>query len=512
MRLWSPITILAYAGALVACGDGDVYTVVTVDTRPSVHDAATLRVILSNAGTSRSDELTLGTAAFPVTFAITAPGRSGALDIQVDALDDAGLLVGRGFASTVVDAEAADVLLDSADFVVNTEFADDQYPSNYFDTHGFQAGATRDGRWTVVYRDRCSPAPCNMFARQFEPNGRPAATQIAAGTNGFPISTEPTGSISVPAVAGGTTNTVAMWNFRRSMGSTPAGIACRALDGTGRALADQVDLSADAGTDTVSMAPMSNGNLAATWIGLSPTVIRSTIIRPDCTVVPGVGITTASTTAGARRPSVAAVGSPPTLMYAWEVNGSVYLRVANATNDFQTPNDIMFVPRTTDEVVEFVRVAPLGTGFAVIVRWALANETTGPGRIEMYRTNVMGTVLGPAVLVSTRSGSDFGSSQAFGVATRSDGTLMIVWHACEENGDGQGCGVFARAFRPDGTPLGAEIVVPTTTMGDQMNPSVAALPDAFAVTWMDTSMQAPDISGSAVRARIIYPEPTSGPR
>lgn len=510
MRGWPSISLLAFASALLACGDGETYTVVTVETRPAVHDASTLRVTLTNAGTSRIDDLVLGTAAFPVTFAFTAPGRSGALDIQVDALDAEGLLVGRGFGRTVVESEAATVLVDTADFVVNTDYAGDQYPSDFYDTNGFQAGATREGRWTVVYRDRCSPSPCNLYARQFGPTGLPIATQVAAGTNGFPITTVPTTSISVPAVAGGATNTVALWNFRRTVGTTTTpGIACRAIDNTGRAIPDQVDVSLDAATDIVSLAPMSNGNLAATWVGLSPAVIRSTVLRPDCTAVPGAPITTASTTANAGRPTVASVGNPPALMYAWEVNGSVYLRPANALNVFQTPNDLMFVPRTTDEVVEFVRVAPLGTGFAVIVRWALADEISGPGRLEMYRIDKMGAVLGPPVVVSRRSGSDFASAQSFGVATRDDGTLMVVWHACGATGDGMGCGVFARAFRPDGSPLGDEIVVPTTTIGDQRNPSVAALPDAFAVTWMDSSMQAPDISGSSVRARIVYPEAES---
>ena len=83
---------------------------------------------------------------------------------------------------------------------------------------------------------------------------------------------------------------------------------------------------------------------------------------------------------------------------------------------------------------------------------------------------------------------------------------MVVWHACRENGDGNGCGVFGRALRADGTPAGDELVIATTTNGDQTNPSVAALPgDAFAVVWKDDSGAAPDISGSAVRARIVYP-------
>ena len=43
------------------------------------------------------------------------------------------------------------------------------------------------------------------------------------------------------------------------------------------------------------------------------------------------------------------------------------------------------------------------------------------------------------------------------------------------------------------------------TDGDQIGPSVAPLPNGFAVAWTDTSHVAPDTQGSAVRARIFYP-------
>ncbi|MBA3452605.1 MAG: hypothetical protein H0T42_05840, partial [Deltaproteobacteria bacterium] len=41
-------------------------------------------------------------------------------------------------------------------------------------------------------------------------------------------------------------------------------------------------------------------------------------------------------------------------------------------------------------------------------------------------------------------------------------------------------------------------------------PSATAVGDAFAVVWRDGSMQAPDVAGSAVRARIIYPGGSGG--
>lgn len=501
--------LLVCAAALVGCGDPASYLVVTVQNRPAVHGATSLRITLSNEGTMRTDELSLGGAQFPVTFSLSAPGRSGELDIQVEAVDEGGLLVGRGVATTSLDATVASVMLDTADFVVNTDFADDQYPSNDFEAHGFQIAATSSGTFTVAFRDGCL-SPCNMFGRMFEPSGRPVSTQIAAGTNAFPLSTELTSSISTPAVAAAGATTVAMWDFRHTVGmTTTSGIACRTLDAMGRANANEVEVSNDATTDVVAIAPMSNSNFAVIWTAIiTNTVVRAAIVRPDCT--PLAAPVTVSTTALPRRPAVASTGTPPTVLYAWVVSGSVYVRLGSATNALQGAADVQFLPKTATEEVEFVRVAPLGTGFAVLARWVDSLNFTGPGRIEMYRTNATGAVLGPPVVVTTRSGSDFGSSEGFSAATRADGTLMVAWHACEANGDGLGCGVFGRAFDAGGTPLGEELTIPTTTLADQTNPSVTALPDAFAVTWRDDSMQAPDIAGSAVRARIVYPEASTG--
>jgi hypothetical protein len=502
----SAIVLLGLVGlpTLAACGeagDGDIYTVVTVANRPAVHDVATLRVTLGNSGTMRTDDIPVGSATLPATFSLTATGRTGDLTIAIDALDAAGLIVGRGTTTTQVDAETATVMLETADFVVNTDFADDQYPSDYSDTHGFQAGAMTDGSFAVVYTGNCPTTGCNMFARRFDSTGRPKSSQVAAGTNSFPISTNLSSGITTPAIAGAGTTTLAAWNYRQP-GGMGTGVACRSLDAQGRALPDELLFSTDTSTDNVSIAPLSNNNFVVAWVGNSPRVVRGVILKPDCTVLTTAPVNV-STTVGPVSPAVTANGTA--ILYAWTVTGAVYVRIANATNVLQGAADVLFLPKTATEEVEFVRVTPLGTGFAVIVRWALSGQFTGPGRLEMYRTNAQGAVLGSAVLVSNTSGSDFGSREAFGAATRSDGTMLVTWHSCETTGDGQGCGVYARAFRSDGMPLGAEFGVPTTTVGDQMNPSVAALGDAFAVIWKDSSMQAPDVAGSAVRARIVYP-------
>lgn len=501
----------ALGAGLAACAE-DSYIVVTVTGRPAVHDVAKLKVTLSNGGTMRTDDLSLNEAVFPVTFSISAPGRAGDLGITVDAVDKDGLLVGRGESMTTVDATTASVLLDSADFVINTDFADNQFPSDDYEAHGFQVSSGSDGTWTAAYRDRCM-APCNMFARRFDKTGKPVVTKIAAGTNGFPISTNLTTSLSTPAIATAGMNTMEVWDFSDPNMAGTVGIACRTIDAMGMGIPDEKVIATDPSTDVVSIAPLANGNFAVAWNAfITTSVIRTAIVRPDCTVL--TGPVTVSTTASARKAAVTSVGTTPgTVLYAYVIDGGVRVRLANFTGGFINPTsgaDAQFVTKTATEVVESVRVAPLGTGFAVVVRWALATGTTGPGRIDLYRTNNMGAVIGQAINVTNRSGSDFQSSEAFGLATRaSDNTLLVVWHSCLMNGDGSGCGVFGRAFRENGTPTGDEIVIPTTTTGDQTNPSATALDDSFAVVWKDDSGQAPDVAGSAVRGRIIYPPGTT---
>ena len=140
--------------------------------------------------------------------------------------------------------------------------------------------------------------------------------------------------------------------------------------------------------------------------------------------------------------------------------------------------------------------------FALAVRWG-ATSGMGPGKIELYLLSTTGILSAP-LLVTDQSGSDFASNKAFGLASRSDGTLMVVWHTCPE-GPGS-CDVFGSFVNPSFANASAPFVVPTNTASDQVNPSVAAHGDVFVTAWTDSSGVAPDTSGTAVRARITEPE------
>jgi cysteine-rich repeat protein len=67
------------------------------------------------------------------------------------------------------------------------------------------------------------------------------------------------------------------------------------------------------------------------------------------------------------------------------------------------------------------------------------------------------------------------------------GSFVIVW--TDESGLRTGddlAGIRARRFMPDGTPLAAEAVVPTTTSGDEYAPALAARGDDWIVAWSST--------------------------
>jgi len=487
--------------ALLVTGcTNDKYLVVTVDARPAVQGASSLLVTLSNGGTSRMDTLPLEGHAFPVTFSVSAPGRMGDLDIKVEAQSADMLDIGVGSgAAKIGDAEAT-VMLDTADFVVNTDYAMDQFLAQDYEANGLQLAATADGHWSAGFRDSCNAGACTIFGRSFDQNGVPANTAAAAGTNAFPFSSTPTTQASMPALAAAGSNVLAFWDYYDTTGATH-GVACRALDPSGNLTAGQLSVATDE-ADVVTATQLSNGNVAVTWQVYTPSSsVHSVIVKPDCTALGNVASvsTTVGTTTGPHRSHVAANG--PTVLYAWLQDGDVHVRTGNNTTI--TGNDTTLIPHSAMFEVEAVRVAPMGNGFALAARWANP-AGTGAGKIELFQVSTTGTLVGTAQLVTDQSLSDFSSGeQSFGLGTNAQGLTLVAWHVCDANGST--CDVFGRVAHADGTMSGAAFMLPTTTDGDQKDPSVVGLPMGFAVAWDDSSHVTPDTQGSAVRARIFYP-------
>jgi hypothetical protein len=90
------------------------------------------------------------------------------------------------------------------------------------------------------------------------------------------------------------------------------------------------------------------------------------------------------------------------------------------------------------------------------------------------------------------------------IAILADGKFVVSWDdEGATGGDTDGDAVRAQIYNRNGTKVGGEFIVNTTTAGNQDNTSIAALPNGgFVVTWDDTSGQGGDASGSSIKAQI----------
>jgi hypothetical protein len=489
---------------LVAC-NSETYVVVTVSARPAVHDVTALQVTQANNSTTRTDTLQLGTHTLPATFSLSDNSRSGELDLTINGVTSDGTVVGTGATTTTFDTAVA-LQLDPADFVVNTDYAGDEFLTTDFETPGYQLGVTTDLKWTAAFRNTCTDS-CNVFARTFGDDGLPIKTAAAAGTNAYQISSTTTLDGAYPAIAGAGTSTVAVWDFSDTVGGG-TGIACRAIDTNGALTAGQRTLSTDA-ADTATIASLPTGNVVVSWQIYSPAAAIHTIItKPDCTTLTAapVVVTATTSTDGPYRSTMAANGAA--LLYAWVASDSIYTRSTTTTATTFTAAEALLASPPTGMTAEAVRLTPMGTGFAAAIKYVSTTDGN-PGQLMLQRLSTTGAAVGAAILISDKTGSDFTTGRrGFGIATRTDGATLIVWQQCDDGSASECDGrldVYGRVIGATGDPVGDPFVIPTTTLGSQTDPSVVALDDAFAVAWTDDSQVAPDTDGTAVRARVIYP-------
>ncbi len=139
-----------------------------------------------------------------------------------------------------------------------------------------------------------------------------------------------------------------------------------------------------------------------------------------------------------------------------------------------------------------------------VVSWTDQSATGGDTSGQAIRAQVFnadGSVFGAEFLVNTSTAnSQAGSS----ITALTDGRFVISWtDESVSGGDTSGKAIRAQIFNADGTISGAEFLVNTTTAGDQYRSSVTALADGrFVVSWRDASITGDDISGDAVRAQV----------
>ena len=347
--------------AATACGSNPAI-VVEVRGRPALGEVKRLGITVANAGSTQMQSFDVEGESFrrrsrsPRTG---APARSG---VSARLVDD--VVTAIGATSVKRAANEGTLLLNPADFVVNTEFAGDQAPNVDIETNGFQITAN-GGVVTLGFGDDCPVSVCNQYGRRYTADGLPQSTGLGAGTNQFRWNQADGQFAATLAVASQPDgSSLALWD-------TPTGVSCRAMDPAGDPAGAEVQIAADAGADVVSAVPLANGNYSVAWVAddaaTTNRVIRSAVVTTTCgaAIAPFIA---AGSISFASRPAIA--HAPSGTMIAWIENfEQARFRIGAATGSFspvgaaQTGTVLISPPGTN--TIEFIRPIVGDDGYAI---------------------------------------------------------------------------------------------------------------------------------------------------
>ncbi|HUH03109.1 MAG TPA: hypothetical protein VML75_14030 [Kofleriaceae bacterium] len=512
--------LLASVVALSACGGDEVtVVVVTVQARPSVEAFDELHITASNGAASIQTTFSVSGRDLPLSFSITPEGRDGVLVVDARGEDAQGILRGIGRAQTTIATGARvdlELQLDPADFVVNSSIAGNQRLTFVNEGAGRQLAAGPDGSLLAGFVNDCATlGRCDIFARRFDADGRPLTNGISMDSGEF-IANLSDEIGDVTAVAVGPTGMYLAWE-------TFTDVRGVALDANGAHLgfAETVLSNSDEFPGSTSLATLGSGDYLAVWGQGFTGEIRGRLIGADG--VPRTNpvtndaldfpISTIASSDG-RVPSVAPTGTGQGFVAAWRTASDVRGRFFDSTGAPLSASEVSLANYASGARVFGPQVA--WSGGAAMVAWGVRDASTpglerGAFALQSFDPP-NGAAAGPVAYLS-QSTPDISSVPD--IAALPNGLVGVAWHNCTSDGDGSGCGVFFQLVRPTGLPIGEPTIVNTTTLNDQVGPSIAAVgAGSFAIVWTDGSQTEPDTSQTAIRGRLIYPDlaPTDGRR
>ena len=499
------LILAGLVAALAACGDDVTATVVTVRAQPAVRSVAELTVTLINGTSTETATFDLRGRELPATFSVTTPERAGTLEIDATGRDATGVESARGTASSaivrgkVVDAE---LVLVPSDFPVNTIVANDQRTIFFEGNQGRQIASNANGDFTIGYSDDCGDlARCDVWGRNFDRRSRPVVTAVVGSDAQFNLNRSATPGTDPAVAVGPNGNRVAVW-------WTGETVLCVGFDPAGTAVTQlEVPLSTPGLIpQEPSIVALEAGRYAVTWEennDADASVIRAMLIDDACAAQVNTITNTAAAFDVSRaaaapivldHPVVAANGGR--LGFVWRNGTTLRGRFSDADGRFAGEIEVL-----ADSGARLGGQQLVATADGFLVAFS-AGKAAEAGDVRVRRLSRAGTAEGAdSILAPTVGEAQAGPA----IARRADGAIAVAWHACDFLDQDPECGIRGRLVRDTGLPVGAAFHVNTTTLGRQSDPSVAALPDAFAITWTDVSGVAPDTSGAGIRARVVYP-------
>ncbi|QDU82545.1 Proprotein convertase P-domain protein [Polystyrenella longa] len=374
-------------------------------------------------------------------------------------------------------------LPDGGEFVINQTTAGSQQLGDitYLDNGNivvtWTGGGTGDGN--------------GVFARIFDTSGNPVG-------NEFLVSTTTAGAQQNPSLvtdsAGGF---AAVWHGAGT--GDGAGVFFRRFDNTGTALTSEVLVNqTTSGTqETASVTQTTDGNFVVVWSGEGTGDANGIFARrvTAAGATPGNEILINSVTANAQISPTVLAGESNSFLAAWstQVAGADYdisIRKFDGSNN----------PETSEQTVNLElanrqwnpSLAKRGSNYIIAWSGRGLEDTFGVFTRE-YDASLTAQTSEVLLSASTLGNQRTGSAGQRSVSAANDGRYVVTWYSDE--GDGDGSAVFAQLYRADGSKVGSEFVVSTTTANDQQHPSVAMrFNGQFVIMWQSDSDNGPGVN------------------
>ncbi|MDP3525693.1 MAG: Ig-like domain-containing protein, partial [Hoeflea sp.] len=178
----------------------------------------------------------------------------------------------------------------------------------------------------------------------------------------------------------------------------------------------------------------------------------------------------------------------------WQANAQssggreIYARRYDSAGDALSGESRVNTYTATDQI--YATVAAINGGY--VVTWSSYNQGSSSTLWDIYaqRFSTAGVPQGTQTLVNTETTH----IQTYSAVSAVDGGYVVTWTS---NGqDGSGDGIYAQRFNDDGSRNGGEVLVNTTTTGNQARSSVAGIAGGWVIVW-----QSSDGSGNGIFAQ-----------
>jgi Ca2+-binding RTX toxin-like protein len=360
------------------------------------------------------------------------------------------------------------------------------------DQEACQIATLADGGYVIAWESAGQDGSLRgIYAQRYAADGSAVGAETRINTTTL----NDQASVAVAGLADG--GYMVTWTSDGQDGSALGIYAQRyAADGSAVGVETRINTTTASYQASPSVTGLADGSYVFTWSSYGTGVeIYSQRYAADGSKMGGETLVDSSAASIFRgKPAIAATGDGGYLI-AWESfnqDGSGYgIYAQRYAADGSKVGSETRINTTTAGSQHDVAIATLASG-GYVITWASPDGSNDGVYAQRFAAD--GSALGGETRINTTTAD---LQQAPAIAAMPDGGYIITWHSY--NQDGSSYGIYAQRYDQNGVAVGVETRVNATTTSYQMAPAIAAQPDGgFVISW-----ESPDAWGAGIYLQHI---------